>query len=147
MSILTGQDFKRRVITVRAEYAKNGESRSVPMNELLKRTLEEVRISEDAVLCNRNGKAYRSVRTALDTALRKAEVTDFTFHDLRHTFASRLVMGGVDLSTVKELMGHKETIMTLRYSHLSDDHKKRAVEILAPPISPPLGSEDKTASS
>jgi integrase len=55
---------------------------------------------------------------------------DFTFHDLRHTFASRLVMAGVDLPTVKELMGHKSIAMTLRYTHLSTDHKQRAVRVL-----------------
>ena len=55
---------------------------------------------------------------------------DFTFHDLRHTFASRLVMAGVDLPTVKELMGHKSIAMTLRYMHLSIDHKQRAVRAL-----------------
>jgi integrase len=56
---------------------------------------------------------------------------DFTFHDLRHTFANRLVMAGVDLPTVQELMGHKDIKMTLRYTHLSSDHKRRAVTALA----------------
>jgi integrase len=57
-------------------------------------------------------------------------VEDFTFHDLRHTFASRLVMSGVDLPTVEALMGHKDISMTLRYTHLSSDHKQRAVRAL-----------------
>ena len=131
-------DFDRRTVTVKAGYAKNGESRSVPINELLKRTLEEVRISDGAVFRSRTGQPYRSVRTAFMTAVKRAEIVDFTFHDLRHTFASRLVMGGVDLTTVKELMGHKEITMTLRYAHLSDDHKQRAVEILSAPNSAPL---------
>jgi integrase len=62
--------------------------------------------------------------------LRKADISDFTFHDLRHTFASRLVMAGIDLPTVKELMGHKDITMTLRYTHLSSDHKQNAVKAL-----------------
>jgi integrase len=52
------------------------------------------------------------------------------FHDLRHTFASRLVMARVDFPTVKELMAHKDITMTLRYTHLSSDHEQRAVRTL-----------------
>ena len=52
------------------------------------------------------------------------------FHNLRHTFASHLVMAGVDLRTIQELLGHKSFEMTLRYAHLSPDHKKAALDIL-----------------
>ena len=126
-------DFKRRMITVQAAYAKNGESRSIPMNDVLHATLEEVRINSmgtGPVFLNRNGTPYRSFRTAFERAVRAAEISDCVFHSLRHTFASRLVMAGVDLPTVKELMGHKDIKMTLRYSHLSSDHKRNAVEKL-----------------
>ncbi len=136
-------DFERSTVSVKAGYAKNGESRSIPMNELLKQTLQEVKILEGAVFRSRSGKPYRSIRTAFTTALKRAAITDFTFHDLRHTFASRLVMGGVDLPTVKELMGHKDITMTLRYAHLSDSHKQRAVEILVPPYFTPCENMEK----
>jgi len=62
--------------------------------------------------------------------VRRKGLKDFRFHDLRHTFASHLVMAGVDITTVKELLGHKTLTMTLRYAHLAPAHKLRAVEIL-----------------
>jgi len=126
-------NFSRKMITVRAGYVKNGESRSVPMNKVLTEALKAIRISgpsEGVVFCSRHETPYCSFRTAFEWAVRKAGITDFTFHDPRHTFASRLVMAGVDLPTVKELMGHKHIHMTLRYTHLSSDHKQRAVDTL-----------------
>lgn len=126
-------DFRRHMITVRATYAKNGESRVIPMNGVLTDTLRTSRIKADKsdhVFCSRQGTPYRSFRTAFERAVREAGIEDFTFNDLRHTFASRLVMAGVDLPTVQELMGHKDISMTLRYTHLSSDHKQRAVKAL-----------------
>jgi site-specific recombinase XerD len=64
--------------------------------------------------------------------VRRAGIDNLHWHDLRHTFASRLVMGGVDLRTVQELLGHKPILMTMRYAHLSRDHKLGAVERLDP---------------
>lgn len=126
-------DFRRGVVTVRAGYAKNGEARSVPMNQVLTATLKTVklqRVEGEEVFCNRQGTPYRSFRTAFERAVRQADIADFTFHDLRHTFASRLVMAGVDLPTVQKLLGHKEITMTLRYAHLSNDHMQAAVKKL-----------------
>ncbi len=126
-------DFRRGVVSVRAGYAKNGEARSVPMNDTLTMELKSAKVNPtegERVFCNRHGQPYGSFRTAFERAVRQAGIQDFTFHDLRHTFASRLVMVGVDLPTVKELLGHKEIAMTLRYAHLSSDHKQTAVKKL-----------------
>jgi hypothetical protein len=64
-------------------------------------------------------------------AVKAAKIEAFTWRSLRHTFASRLVMAGVDLRTVQELMGHKTLAMTLRYSHLSPGHQLNAVQRLS----------------
>jgi len=84
----------------------------------------------DFVFCNEEDGRLKSFRKSFDSAVKRAEIKDFRFHNLRHTFASHLVMNGVDLNTVKELLGHKSIIKTLRYSHLSQDHKAKAVELL-----------------
>jgi integrase len=126
-------DRRHRLIRVDAGYVKKQEVRSVPMNEVLTQTLQDSTLSQPTgpVFRNRTGQPYRDPDSAFDTAVRRAGITDFTFHDLRHTFASRLVMAGVDLATVKELMGHKHIAMTLRYAHLAPGHKRAAVEVLS----------------
>jgi len=63
-------------------------------------------------------------------AVENAKIEDFTWHDLRHTFASRLAMAGVELLSIKELLGHKTLAMTLRYAHLSPTHLHQAVKVL-----------------
>ncbi len=78
-----------------------------------------------------HGERYGNIRKVFEGARKRADIVDFRFHDLRHTFASHLVMAGVDLRTVQELLGHKSFVeMTLRYAHLPPDHKKAALDIL-----------------
>lgn len=74
---------------------------------------------------------FGDIKTGFFTAIKKSGIKDFHFHDLRHTAASHLVMSGVDLNTVREILGHKSLQMTLRYSHLSPSHKKQAVDALS----------------
>ena len=124
-------DFTNRLVTVAD--SKNREPRRIPMSSTLTALLEEIRINAPASLFVFHGKKdqpYRCIRSQWERAAKKAGIRDFRFHDLRHTFASRLVMAGVDLVTVKELLGHKSIEMTMRYSHLSQDHKRRAISLL-----------------
>jgi site-specific recombinase XerD len=124
-------DFERRSATVRV--SKNGETRHVPLNDpalaaLL--TARQYSNGEDAVFCNRSGEPLQTPRKWFEAAIKDAEIKDFTWHCLRHTFASRAVMAGVDLTTVKELLGHKTILMTLRYAHLAPKHMLAAVQLL-----------------
>ena len=76
-----------------------------------------------------------------------AGIEGVTWHTLRHTFASRLVMAGVDLKTVQELLGHKTMAMTARYAHLAPSHKLRALETLVTRYPVPVQSGRKMATS
>lgn len=123
-------DIKRKLIYLLD--TKNGEKREVPMNHLVINTLVAVAKHPNSpyIFCNNIGEPYYNLRKSFFTALQKCGINNFHFHDLRHTFASHLIMSGIDLKTVQELLGHKSIEMTLRYSHLSPSHKQRAVDIL-----------------
>jgi len=112
---------------------KNGDRREIPINETLRETLQGIVRRLDgghAFYDTTTGKPFRNVTRSFATACRNAKVKDFRFHDLRHTFASHLVMAGVDITTVSRLLGHKNLTMTLRYAHLSPNHMSKAVDIL-----------------
>jgi integrase len=113
-----------RMLTVRREQAKSGKQRHIPLNvEALSVLIAwKARAPEgDAVF------AVASVKSSWEGLLVGAKVDGFRFHDLRHHFASRLVMAGVDLNTVRELLGHADLTMTLRYAHLAPEHLAAAV--------------------
>ena len=84
---------------------------------------------------NADGGRLTGPRYWFGSAIRAAKILSFSWHCLRHTFASRLVMAGVDIRTVQELMGHKTISMTVRYSHLAPTHTLAAVERLSGAVS------------
>lgn len=120
-------DFERRTITLLR--TKNNEIRTVPISNSLMPLLQRLHIERRGihVFSKPDGTPYKSWRTAFETACRRAGIVDFLFHDLRHTFASYLVMASVDIRTVQELMGHRDIKMTMRYSHLSNAHLLEAI--------------------
>lgn len=75
----------------------------------------------------------RESRDCFEPAIKLAKIEDFTWHCNRPTFASRPVMGGVDIRTVAQLMGHRTIQMTMRYAHLAPEHNHGAVEKLVTP--------------
>jgi integrase len=115
------------------EQTKNGERREIPINQTVTDMLKALprRIDGGPVFRSaQGGDLPGDIKHGFATACKNAELTDFHFHDLRHTFASQLVMQGVDLRTVSELLGHKDIKMTMRYAHLAPAHKAKAVDIL-----------------
>ena len=127
-------DFSNGILTV--PRSKHGATRRVPMNDTVRNLLRSrpSRLKSPYVFPSTSGEtpcdANNFVRRVFVPALGKAKIDGFRWHDLRHTFASRLVMKGVDLRTVQELLGHKTLTMTLRYSHLSPAHQLDAVQRL-----------------
>ena len=113
-------------------HTKTNEARQIPINKTLKALFQSLprHIKSDYVFCDKEGRLYKDVKRSFNTALKKAGIGDFRFHDLRHTFASRLIMRRASLKAVQELLGHKDIKMTMRYAHLADDFKKDAVELL-----------------
>jgi len=121
-------DFVHGVIRVLR--GKNGETRFAPMNSLVRETLENFprHPKNPYIFYMGDEERQKDIRKEFDKLLKECKIKDFHFHDLRHTFASQLVMKGIDLYTVAQLLGHKSLEMTTRYSHLSPEYLRKAVE-------------------
>ncbi len=115
------------------EETKSGEPRYVPLNETVEDVLATLPHYGETILAWPWGEPIKgtTLYAAFQRACTVAEIADCRWHDLRHTFASHCVMAGVDLATVKELLGHHSLEMTIRYSHLAPAHKAAAVAKLA----------------
>ena len=119
---------------IRLKQTKNGTARALPFNETLWSLFSQRRTRQDTPLVFHDalGRRYNDIRHPFDRACTTAGLVDLHFHDLRHTFASWLIMRGVALATVSNLLGHSSPTMTLRYAHLSPKHLTSAVRVLDP---------------
>jgi len=131
---------------------KTNTARQIPINDDLQRLFERIRSKKDKpkkknvirldgnpvenrsskseYVFNYHGRQVSEVKRSFKKALEDAGIEDFRFHDLRHTFASHMVMRGASIKEVQEILGHKTLTMTVRYAHLSQEHKKKAVNLL-----------------
>lgn len=110
---------------------KNSSSRFIPLNDeasmIMTRLYNKSELKDGLVFPSKNNQPFNNVKKSWTSLLKKAVITQFRWHDLRHHFASKLVMAGIDLNTVRELLGHSDIKMTLRYAHLAPEHKINAV--------------------
>lgn len=127
-------DLDRGILTVRGKTGRRfivANSSAIEALQKLGRRRERERDGAEAsaYVCDETtNDAQRDWRRWFEKSVRAASVKNFHWHDLRHTFASRLVMAGVDIRTVQELLGHRSILMTMKYAHLSPDHRQAAAE-------------------
>ena len=122
-------DFKKGYIEILN--SKTGKSRKIPMSEKLKKELLLLNQETEFVFTNFNTKKhYWDIKREFKQIIDLAEIKNFTFHDLRHTAATRMVENNVDLVVVQEILGHEHIQTTMRYAHPVPERKKRAIEIL-----------------
>lgn len=127
-------NLRQKRLTVTAKSSKSKKERHIPLNseaiEVLSAWKEQQYITSEYVFPNSQGKPLVTISKGWKSLLKRAKIEEFRWHDLRHHFASRLAIAGVDLNTIRSLFGHASYSTTLRYAHLSEDHKAAAVALL-----------------
>jgi site-specific recombinase XerD len=130
-------DFDSQTLTLRGEVSKNGKTARIPLNDDAADILSSWRSqsaktgADDLIFPSpQTGEKLDNARRSWESILRAAEIENFRWHDMRHDFASQLVMKGVDLTVVCELMNHSNLKLTMRYAHLAPKQKLDAVQAL-----------------
>lgn len=127
-------DFANRTLTIRGEIAKSSKTRHIPLSPIAYDTLvnwqAQALDKAGRVFPSDNGERLDNVKSSWTSILEAAAIESFRWHDMRHDFASKLVMKGVPLNTVRELCGHADLNTTLRYAHLAPDHKADAIALI-----------------
>lgn len=116
-------DLHARLITLRPKRTKTRKGRSIPISPRLEEALRKIPERSVWVFPNpRYGRPFYDCAPWFSTACAQSGITDFHFHDLRHTFASWWIQRGGSMRGLQEILGHSGTQMTKRYSHLRPDH-------------------------
>jgi integrase len=147
-------NLTERTLLVRAATSKNEKQYYVPLNDLAYETLsiwhkQSKRTSPGSLVfpSPQTGEIMDNCNTAWENIRKRAGIENFRWHDMRHDFASQLVMSGVDLNTVRELLGHADLKMTLRYAHLAPGNKMQAVKELDKKRDPRSANQSETNTS
>jgi integrase len=127
-------DLVHKVMTIKGETAKSSKTRHIPLSPTAILALtawrEQAQSLSGRVFPATDGGRLNNVNKSWASILKSAEIIGFRWHDMRHDFASKLVMRGVPLNTVRELCGHASLNTTLRYAHLAPDHKADAIALI-----------------
>jgi integrase len=138
-------DLEGKRLTVQGkEHANSAQSgeRILRINDTARAAFEQLRVLSNGspYVCpgpHTGAETDRDWRDWFEVCIKKAGIQDFTYHDLRHTFASRLRMLGVELADIAELLGHRSLAMVMRYAHVSEEYQRKTIEKLVPPPSRP----------
>jgi integrase len=148
--------------SIRVRESKSGKGRNVPMDSVVIKTLVALRSARRERLRSRvvrqseaSGYVFSAPRGGFMgnlnrhwyPTLKRASLEGLHFHDLRHTFGSRLALANVPIFTIQKLMGHRTLAMTMRYAHLSKDHLREAVERLGGPEPKPWATASERPAS
>jgi integrase len=125
-------DLKHNFIFLKGDETKNREDREIPLTPALKKCLISLprRLNTNYVFFDETGKRYGDVKKGFKAALTRAKIHNFRFHDLRHTFASHLIMSGTPLLTLSKYLGHRDIKSTEIYANLGPDHYQESIQNL-----------------
>jgi integrase len=129
-------DLSKQLITLRPEISKNGKKEMVDINDdaadvlLSWQKQNSCAYNNELVFPEIKGSRYMFVHREWQAVLKEANIENFRWHDMRHDFASQLVMAGIDIYTVCKMLNHSDVKITMKYAHLAPDRTQNAAQVL-----------------